>query len=339
MAQQLCLRSNYLNPFRRPGQRRPIRPTLDMRHSINGNLRAIIWFGDKVAGEVTNLGPYMGEFTNGANLMTLQGFDVSRLAPTDRGGQALTFGGSGVGVDMARGYFADLGAGPWSVLMRFKETSNFPGDEYVLYEPASGHNDFAFALKSGTGAYQLNIGDNTGLQSASTFATQTWYVVIITYDASNYQVFINGVLDKTAAWSTSPAASTGDTIIGGVTTSSQTFGGIIDHIRFWRRTINTPEAQLLTAEPYAGIDDIRLPIRRGPPLKVTGTVTELGSPVAKLVAAYDTSTLGLIGSTTSDGGTGDYTIPVGTHKDVFVVAFDPTTYQALIYDRVTAVEA
>ncbi|WP_396328489.1 discoidin domain-containing protein [Burkholderia anthina] len=68
---------------------------------------------------------------------------------------------------------------------------------------------------------------------------------------------------------------------------------------------------------------------------VSGNVQVAGVATAGLlVRAYAKATGELIGSATTDGS-GNYSINCGSNwADVEVIAFDPTTYQALIYDQV-----
>jgi hypothetical protein len=71
------------------------------------------------------------------------------------------------------------------------------------------------------------------------------------------------------------------------------------------------------------------------PRTVSGNVKVTGVNTAGLlVRAYAKTTGELIGSATTDAS-GNYSINCGiTWADVEVIAFDPTTYQALIYDQV-----
>lgn len=73
----------------------------------------------------------------------------------------------------------------------------------------------------------------------------------------------------------------------------------------------------------------------GPVTHVSGTVEEDGSPVARTVRVYDTETGQLIAVTTSDPTTGEYALPAAGRALVDVVAKDPTTYQAQVFDNVT----
>lgn len=74
---------------------------------------------------------------------------------------------------------------------------------------------------------------------------------------------------------------------------------------------------------------------QGPATSVSGTITEGTTPVAKTVRAYDTKTGVLLGSVVSSPSTGAFSIAALGRTAVDVVAKDPTTYQAQIYDNVT----
>lgn len=70
---------------------------------------------------------------------------------------------------------------------------------------------------------------------------------------------------------------------------------------------------------------------------VSGQVTESGSPVSgKLVVAFDARTNLPLGTDYSDGS-GNFSIDCAGRPEVYVVAFDPTTFRMLGYDRVTPV--
>jgi hypothetical protein len=70
---------------------------------------------------------------------------------------------------------------------------------------------------------------------------------------------------------------------------------------------------------------------------ISGTLTEAGSNVARKVRLYDANTGALLGTTTSNGSTGAFSIPALARSNVYAVAFDPTSYRALVYDQLTPV--
>lgn len=67
---------------------------------------------------------------------------------------------------------------------------------------------------------------------------------------------------------------------------------------------------------------------------ISGTVKEGSTPVTKTVMLYDTGGL-QIGQTLSVGGS--FTLNALDRTNVFCVAFDPTSYQAVIFDQLTPV--
>lgn len=71
------------------------------------------------------------------------------------------------------------------------------------------------------------------------------------------------------------------------------------------------------------------------PKTVSGTVKVNGTATGGLlVRAYAKATGEFIGQATTDGS-GNYSINCGANwADVYVLAFDPTTYQAVVYDQV-----
>lgn len=72
----------------------------------------------------------------------------------------------------------------------------------------------------------------------------------------------------------------------------------------------------------------------GPATTVSGTISVAGTGTAGLIVrAYDKTSGAMVGQATSGGG-GAYSINCGGFTDVYVAAFDPTTYQAVIYDEV-----
>ena len=73
----------------------------------------------------------------------------------------------------------------------------------------------------------------------------------------------------------------------------------------------------------------------GSGVSVSGTVQELGVNVSRKLYVYDHSNGELLDTTTSDGSTGAFTVLARSRNQVFVVAMDPTTYQAQVYDRIT----
>jgi hypothetical protein len=70
---------------------------------------------------------------------------------------------------------------------------------------------------------------------------------------------------------------------------------------------------------------------------ISGTVTENGLAVAKIVRIYDHNTGDFLGETTSSAVDGSYSIPALGHTNVVALAFDLPNYDAIVWDGVTPV--
>jgi hypothetical protein len=70
---------------------------------------------------------------------------------------------------------------------------------------------------------------------------------------------------------------------------------------------------------------------------VSGTVTENGLPVAKIVRIYDHNTGDFLGETTSSAVDGTYSIPALGRTNVVALAFDLPNFDAIVWDEVTPV--
>jgi hypothetical protein len=96
----------------------------------------------------------------------------------------------------------------------------------------------------------------------------------------------------------------------------------------------TNHAVTITVNARASVN----PGSYGSSQKISGTITESGSPVAKSVMVFQTGTGELIGAATSSAVDGSFAINTqGVSGTMFAVAFDPTTYRALVYDAVQPV--
>ncbi|MDD5247529.1 MAG: hypothetical protein PHY45_00990 [Rhodocyclaceae bacterium] len=79
---------------------------------------------------------------------------------------------------------------------------------------------------------------------------------------------------------------------------------------------------------------IRFYQQAGPCATISGNLTESGTPVAgRLVAVLRKRDHFLLGSALTDSS-GNFSIQCGNTDQVYVVGFDPTTYQAIVYDQV-----
>jgi len=102
---------------------------------------------------------------------------------------------------------------------------------------------------SGSGYYLIDQGGQIvfgWLYSAATsnqvVPTGSWNHIAATYDGAQLKVYINGYLDKTQSYIGS-ASSTGAMLYIGMTTAGTRYGGLIDELRIWNRTLSGDEIE------------------------------------------------------------------------------------------------
>jgi hypothetical protein len=160
-----------------------------------------------------------------------------------------------------------------------------------------------------------------------------------------------GVFPAFGGTTTSPNQSGTATFTSGFTYAAPTGYGSVDTIAC--RTVMCDKAVSAKAVPTTGYSNRcgsmganALVITGGwygslgfwspasPATTISGTVTELGAPVARTVFLYEQATGLYLGKTTSDPTTGSFSIPALGRKKVFVVGVD-APYQALVFDQLT----
>jgi hypothetical protein len=157
----------------------------------------------------------------------------------------------------------------------------------------------------------------------------TWYHIAIARASDVWKIFIDGAEVGTATNSGNLGSSNVLTIgnVAGATNTTGCFPGYIDDLRITkgvaRYTGNfTP--------PAAAFDD------RSP--QVSGNIKDSsGANAARTVRAYRRDTGALVGSTTSNGTTGNYTIDCTTDVEVTVIAFDNATSGTYYNDQAARV--
>lgn len=119
-------------------------------------------------------------------------------------------------------------------------------------------------------AYQSD-GNSQSLTSTSTIPLNTWTHVVVTITTSEMKIYLNGVLDKTAATSYTSIQNDGaDLTIGtqGANSSSNYWNGLIDQVRIFDKAISAAEVSKLYGNGAGEIacadtsttDNIALPI-------------------------------------------------------------------------------
>jgi hypothetical protein len=123
-------------------------------------------------------------------------------------------------------------------------------DERIIDLFDSTSDSFAIAFKSSTELYiKLRTGGVNRMHNTATpvtISTGSWYHLVVTTDATNFYVYLNGVLADTIAHSGYTFAdlpSTSDLYVGQYPPSIGTYGfdGKLDEMSFWSRTLTSTE--------------------------------------------------------------------------------------------------
>jgi hypothetical protein len=134
-----------------------------------------------------------------------------------------------------------LGTSMWNT--EFAGTSNLTVEAWVKRSTAGnlqtiignyeGAYPFLFRLHSEKIMMYVNSGPF--IESNATIPVGTWVHLAATYNGSELKIYINGVLDKTSAYSTPFISSTNEMKIGGgLNNNTEFFPGDISEVRLWK---------------------------------------------------------------------------------------------------------
>ncbi|WP_422923925.1 DUF4082 domain-containing protein [Singulisphaera sp. PoT] len=182
-------------------------------------------------------------------------------------GQALSFNGSNSWVTVADSSSLDLTAG-MTLEAWVKPASNPSGSTTILAKERSGGLVYSLSGASGSNLPpQAYTGTSAGDQNASgssSLPLNTWSFLTASYDGTNLQIYVNGVLVNTLAGSGPITTSTGALRIGGDSQWGDYFSGLIDQVRIYDRALSPAEIQGDMSTPING------PLDSTPP---TGSIT------------------------------------------------------------------
>lgn len=162
--------------------------------------------------------------------------------------------------------------------------------------------------------------------SGASYAANAWNHIAVSRSGSTGRFFINGTLCGTYSH-TVPGNGGNACRISGNTDGILNFNGYLDDIRI---TKGIARYTASFTPPTAAFGD-RLP-------QVSGNVKDAsGANAARTVRAYRRDTGALVGSATSNGTTGNYTIDCATDAEVTLVAFDDATSGTYYNDQAVRV--
>lgn len=149
----------------------------------------------------------------------------------------------------------------------FSGTASFTAVAWVNTTQISGTYALVAKYSAGT-AWGMFLGQSTGLKlqclkqvspfsafSATTIASNKWYLVACIYNGTTMQPYINGIADGSAvALGSTAAATTIPVQIGEDPGNQFPFAGTIDDVRIYNRALSASEMQQLYAAGATNID-------------------------------------------------------------------------------------
>ena len=198
----------------------------------------------------------------------------------------------------------------------------------------TSYSQYSFFITS-AGKLSTFLGNGNGVSptgttytGTTTITTGTWHHVALVKSGSTCLGFLDGNQEWSAASATMYDGSKALRIgYQSGQPSTSYFNGYIDDIRITKGVARYTG----TFTPPAAAFDDRLP-------QVSGNVKDAsGANAARTVRAYRRDTGALVGSTTSNGTTGNYTIDCTTAEEVTVVAFDNATSGTYYNDQAARV--
>ena len=191
--------------------------------------------------------PYSGHAKQGK--LDLNCGDGALFAP-GKVGQAFKFGGSTTVSVPHSSSFAISGA--HTVAFWVKPAANPAAGKsfYLVNKWVDSAEDKRVSMDSGGKLNYFLYGAGLGVTSASAITSGVWTHVAVSYDGSNMKIYINGVLDATAAASGDVADSSGKLFLGyNPARSSQgneePFNGQLDEVLWYSRALSAAEIPAL----------------------------------------------------------------------------------------------
>ncbi len=259
MARVIPPRSRLIRPRQ---VRKPATFTLDPQHPLSRKLVSFWPLGDTVSGKSTDISQYgkhaLVNVTSGAPV----------LSPARNGGLAYDTN-SGTNFLNSSNPLAVTYPISFSVLARCSSLPASSGDEVMMaLVKASGLEEFWIGLfhdPGGTTYFrtiaQSDSGANNRWYGVAIGDTNWHHYVGIFLDSSTHAIVIDGIPQSgsyhTGGTGTPSPAAVDTAYIGGFNYNTSSYygqwSGQIECARIYNRALTTAEAQLLFAEPYAGV--------------------------------------------------------------------------------------
>ena len=164
---------------------------------------------------------------------------------TGKNGGALSFDGVNDWVTVADANDLDLTNG-MTLSAWVNPTASGSDWRTILLKENPGFMAYALYSNTDTGRPSGHVvigGSDLDTRGTAAVANNVWTYLAATYDGANLRLYVNGTLVSTRAVTGSMSASTGALRIGGNATWGEWFGGLIDNVRVYSRSLSAAEIQ------------------------------------------------------------------------------------------------
>lgn len=264
----------------------------------------------------------------GAKTVTATAAQIS-TAQSKFGGASALFNGSSARLSVPASADFDFGTGDFTIEIWARFASHTTV-QTLFGNYQNSTNGWSLQRRSDTNTIRLGNGDTALIDVSWTPTDNTWYHLAVCRSGTSLRAFVDGSqVGSTATSSDNISGSTNELLVGALYFGSfvQHFNGYIDDLRItkgvarYTSNFTAPASAFLD---YAG--------------QVSGNVKDsAGSNAARTVRAYRRDTGALVGSTTSNGTTGNYTINCATLEEVTVIALDNATSGTYYNDQAARV--
>ena len=187
-------------------------------------------------------GPTAADATGKGHTGTISG---ATWSATGKNGGALSFDGVNDWVTVADVNDLDLTNG-MTLSAWVNPTASGSDWRTILLKESPGFMAYALYSNTDTGRPSGHVvigGSDLDTRGTAAVANNVWTYLAATYDGANLRLYVNGTLVSTRAVSGSMSASTGALRIGGNATWGEWFGGLIDNVRVYSRSLAAAEIQ------------------------------------------------------------------------------------------------
>ncbi len=267
-----------------------------------------------VAGEMKDSTSMAGHGSRiGANLLSLDG-------PIDG---AIDFTGSYIDCGTAAGDALGNDRTSVSISWWFKSDVAAPNSGLVgLDNLANSGSGYRFLAHLNAGNIYIDMDAGAFYQSYGFNDTTAWHYVVITYNGSYADLYLDGTRVIHSAYTSGIDFASIKMCIGVYYSSSYAFNGKIDEVQVLATDVGSG---WIATNLYNHTDDFLIfgSVEHGPPAYAfTGHVYEYAIPVARTIRVYDRSTGQLMNSTVSSASDGYYYLTTTISGPHYIVCLD-----------------